>query len=100
MLAEPRMPLPCTGCGYCCLKKTCTFGKARHPDAVEGRCPELIWNGKRYLCGIMDLPRTGDYYRMELRAGAGCVTALNPWRDDVRERSDEEMISIRVDLQD
>jgi hypothetical protein len=32
---------------------------------------------------------------MELRAGAGCVTYLNPWREDVRERSDGEMLAIR-----
>ena len=94
MFVEPRMPVPCVGCGYCCLLKTCTFGKQMHPG-IEGRCPELDWNGGRYVCRIMDLPRTGDYYRMELRAGAGCVTAWNPWRDDVRERSDREMVEIR-----
>ncbi len=88
------------GCGYCCLKKTCTFGAIRHPDSVDGRCPDLHWNGSRYLCGIMDLPRSGDYYRMELRAGAGCVTSLNPWREDVRQRSDEEMRAIRLNTKD
>ncbi len=95
MFTEPRIPKPCVGCGYCCLKKTCTFGAARHPGSEEGRCPELYWNGSRYLCRVMDLPRTGDYYRMELRAGAGCVTSLNPWRVEVRERTDDEMFRIR-----
>lgn len=95
MFAEPRMPTPCVGCGYCCLKNTCTFGIIMHPESNAGRCPELAWNGCRYLCRIMDLTRSGDYYRMELRAGAGCVTVLNPWRGEVRERSDEEMRAIR-----
>jgi len=95
MLAEPRMPVKCVGCGYCCLKKTCTFGVQRHPGSKGGRCPELRWNGRRYLCAIMDASRDGSYYRMELRAGAGCLTTLNPWRQVVRERSDDEMFEIR-----
>lgn len=95
MFVEPRMPAPCLGCGYCCLKKTCTFGRLNHPEAESGRCPELQWNGKRYVCGIMSDPRSGDYFRMELRAGQGCVTASNPWRQEIRERSDEEMLHIR-----
>jgi hypothetical protein len=98
MFVEPTMPITCVGCGYCCFEKTCTFGKLRYPKEMDGRCPELKWNGKRYRCGMMDLPRTGYYYRMELRAGAGCVTSLNPWRDDVRERTDEEISELRSGL--
>ena len=84
---------PCTGCGYCCITQTCTFGVSLHPEALGERCPELQWTGERYICRLMTVKgRMGDFYRMELRCGNGCVSSANPWRGDVRERSraDEE----------
>lgn len=36
----------------------------------------------------------GQFYRMELRCGNGCVSSQNPWRADVRERTPEEMAAI------
>jgi hypothetical protein len=81
----------CVGCGYCCIKNTCTFGRYRHPEAEGRRCPELFWNGKRYVCRMMDLPRMGDFYRDQLQVGDGCASYLNPWREEVRERREDEI---------
>jgi hypothetical protein len=85
----------CVGCGFCCVTRTCTFGVSRHPDALDWVCPELHWNGQRYICRLMQVEgRMGQFYRTELRCGNGCVSTLNPWRTDVRERTPEEIASI------
>lgn len=87
------MARQCVGCGYCCIRGMCTYGRCRHPEAAkEGRrCPELHWNGKRYVCRMMDLPGMGSFYRTELQVGGGCASYLNPWRNDVRERREDEI---------
>jgi len=71
----------------------CTFGRYRHPEAAQNgeRCRELYWSGKRYLCRMMDLPKIGDFYRGQLQVGDGCASHMNPWRDDIRERRDDEI---------
>ncbi|HOD35087.1 MAG TPA: hypothetical protein PLR20_05490 [Syntrophales bacterium] len=85
---------PCVGCGYCCVARTCTFGVSRHPEALDRVCPELQWNGRRYICKLMQIEgRTGSFYRMELRCGNGCVSQ-NPWRRDVRERTPDEIAAV------
>jgi hypothetical protein len=74
---------PCVGCGYCCLKVRCVVSMAVYPDLeAEGRCPALVWDGKRYLC---DLARNLQYY-MAIHAGEGCCSSLNNWRQDVKYR--------------
>ena len=57
-------------------------------------CPELHWNGQRYICKLMQIQgRMGYFYRMELRCGNGCVSQ-NPWRRDVRERTPGEIAAV------
>jgi hypothetical protein len=74
---------PCLGSGYCCLKAQCVASVRLH--GVQERCPELQWDGTRYLCGLM-LGEEGEYYRRDLYAGAGCSSPLSGWRQDVRFR--------------
>jgi len=81
----------CVGCGYCCIRNTCTYGLHRHPDARGRQCPELVWTGQRYICQMMDLPdNMGVFYRELLQAGRGCRSYLNPWRHDIKRRNGDE----------
>jgi hypothetical protein len=92
MLREPQEKIPCIGCGYCCMRNTCTFGVALHPDRREEPCPELEWNGRRYVCRLMARPgRMADFYKSELQSGGGCRSFENPWRQEVRERKAGEV---------
>ena len=77
----------CVGCGFCCLKAKCDAAMRIHPSAT--RCPELAWNGKRYVCHLATLPgQLGFDYREELHIGAGCCCAMNTWRLDVKNRNE------------
>lgn len=76
-------PLPCVGCGWCCLDNPCevsqqAFGYVR-------RCPALKWTGARYVCGLVLEPRPGVDLT-PLFVGQGCCARHNAWRNDVRER--------------
>jgi len=85
----------CVGCGYCCARQTCTFGRQRHPVAAGKLCPELAWNGSRYICTMMTLPgMMTAFYREQLQAGLGCRSYHNPWRSDVRKRTEEEIAAV------
>ncbi|MDD2671952.1 MAG: hypothetical protein PHG91_13715 [Syntrophales bacterium] len=89
MLREVQEILPCVGCGYCCFERICTFGAVRHPEFKGVVCPELEWNGVRYVCKIMSpQEKLSDFYRTELQTGQGCRFYLNPWRNNVRIRKD------------
>jgi hypothetical protein len=95
MLRTDEEHRPCVGCGYCCIRQTCTFGIQRHPDAVGRICPELEWNGKRYLCRAMKAPGTmTTFYRELLQAGLGCRSYLNPWRKEVKVRTKADLPKI------
>ncbi|MCX5834460.1 MAG: hypothetical protein NTV99_08120 [Deltaproteobacteria bacterium] len=86
---------PCVGCGYCCITRTCTFGVSRHPRSRHQVCPELSWNGHCYICNLVQVQgRMRDFYREELRCGNGCASYLNPWRRDVRERTQEDVAAL------
>ena len=90
MLREPVEKQSCVGCGYCCIRNTCTYGVAKHPRDRDKTCPELSWTGVRYTCKLMAADnRLADFYRRELQAGGGCRSYLNPWRQDVRERKED-----------
>ncbi len=92
MIRQTEQKSSCVGCGYCCMRQTCTFGRQRHPRATGDVCPELTWNGKRYICRMMTLSdRMTAFYREQLQAGLGCRSYCNPWRSDVRERSKAEL---------
>ncbi|HOK06904.1 MAG TPA: hypothetical protein PK836_06200 [Syntrophales bacterium] len=91
MLREENQYYPCVGCGYCCIRQTCTFGVQLHPESWDRTCPELFWDGGRYRCRLlMDGDPRGDFYRDLLQAGQGCRSHGNPWRRDVRPREGEK----------
>ncbi|MFB3924515.1 MAG: hypothetical protein ACE14T_00545 [Syntrophales bacterium] len=96
MIREQEEKRPCVGCGWCCIRNTCTFGVAKHPHDRDKICPELHWNGRRYICKLMSgTGRMADFYRRELQAGGGCRSHQNPWRDDIRERKEEAVNPVR-----
>ena len=98
MLREDVAEVSCVGCGYCCIRNTCTFGVAKHPHDRERICPELEWTGARYTCKLMTpANKLADFYRRELQAGGGCRSFNNPWRNDIRERAEEEAVPVRGD---
>jgi len=70
----------CVGCGYCCITAKCSIGLFLYGQ--NGRCPALKWNGRRYLCELVDL------FKDALAIGAGCCAPLNTWREKVRERKE------------
>jgi len=94
MLREPAEKVPCVGCGYCCIRNTCAFGVALHPHDRDKNCPELEWTGARYVCKLMGAHPLADFYRQELQSGGGCRSFNNPWRQNVRPRTDEEAQAI------
>jgi len=79
----------CVGCGYCCITATCSIGLYLY--GLNVRCPALKWNGKRYLCELVDL------YKNALAIGEGCCAPLNTWRERVRDR--QEIFYQYYDLQ-
>ncbi|MCX7635646.1 MAG: hypothetical protein N2Z74_07875 [Syntrophales bacterium] len=82
---------PCVGCGYCCIRRTCAYGISLHPQGGEQACPELRWTGRRYVCRLMERQDgMGAFYRDLLKAGQGCRSHANPWRQDVRCRDGEK----------
>ncbi|MCX5857794.1 MAG: hypothetical protein NTZ57_07810 [Deltaproteobacteria bacterium] len=98
MLREDVAEVSCVGCGYCCIRNTCTFGVAKHPHDRERICPELEWTGARYTCKLMaPTNKLADFYRTELQAGGGCRSFNNPWRNDIRERAEDEAVPVRGD---
>lgn len=76
------MAKDCKGCGYCCLKGQCIYSVRKYGN--QKRCPALIWNKKRYMCGlVMDDPSL----RIGLAIGEGCSSTLfNEWRDNIQYR--------------
>ena len=76
----------CVGCGYCCMKAVCVVGQFFHPDAKNGKCPELYWDeGKSmYRCKCSNF---GEKITSELYFGLGCSSSLNTWRRNVRPRA-------------
>ncbi len=78
----------CVGCGFCCIKTPCHVAMRLYPGVKH--CPQLQWNGSRYVCGLMILADPlGAEYRKQLYAGAGCCCTLNDWRRDVKKREVE-----------
>jgi hypothetical protein len=79
---------PCVGCGFCCLQAMCSiginvYGRAKYP------CPYLIWSKKdnRYWCR---LALNDVLYADMIHADQGCCSPLNTWRNDVRERKEDD----------
>lgn len=79
-------PLPCVGCGWCCLDHPCDQSIHRH--GYTDRCPELFWSADaaRYLCAMAMDAAAGAYIREVQRMGEGCCAPQNRWRTDVKQR--------------
>ena len=85
-MIEDLKPSPCVGCGYCCQKAPCEVAVRIYGPV--NKCPELKWNGSRYVCRLMTLDgNLGFKYRKEIYANEGCCSSLNSWRKDVKERN-------------
>jgi len=70
---------PCIGCGFCCLQAQCGVSYAAY--GKRSRCPQLMWNGNRYVCGF------AAQYFDSLFIGEGCCSNLNSWRrEPLKER--------------
>jgi len=81
---EPGLPpLPCLGCGWCCLDNPCEVSHAAY--GYTPRCPALEWTGTRYVCGLVLRPREGVDLA-PLFVGQGCCARHNPWRAEVKKR--------------
>ena len=77
-------PLPCLGCGWCCLDNPCEVSHSVYGYAP--RCPALVWTGTRYACDLVLNPQPGVDLG-PLFVGEGCCARHNPWRLDVKKRS-------------
>ena len=90
---EPPLTIrKCVGCGYCCIKTPCDVARRLYPGVRS--CPQLLWieEDNRYKCGLMMISGPiGVEYKKELYAGAGCCSALNSWRQDVKKRDNLDM---------
>ncbi len=71
----------CIGCGYCCIKAQCIPGQEHY--GRHDVCPGLYWNGRRYLCRLIEESETA---RAMLQVDEGCCRPLNHWRRDVWQR--------------
>lgn len=72
----------CVGCGYCCITAQCVPSVMVYN--IKERCPDLIWNGSRYICRLID--KIPDMNKV-LAIGEGCCSPLfNTWRTNVTER--------------
>lgn len=86
---RPIVTVPCVGCGYCCKKVQCQGSLFKHGKMQT--CPELQWNGKRYIC------KQAKAWEGELDIGGGCCASLfNSYREAMingegREITFEEM---------
>ena len=72
----------CVGCGFCCWKVTCEFGKT---NEETGYCKELYWNEdqKKYRCKLIEADAV---IKDRLYVDEGCCMGLNSWRKEVKER--------------
>lgn len=76
-------PLPCVGCGWCCLDNPCEVSQQVY--GYVPRCPALVWTGARYVCDLVAHPVAGVDLT-PLFVGQGCCARHNAWRRDVRKR--------------
>ena len=77
------MMLKCIGCGYCCWEAPCSTAMELHgPIKI---CPELVWDGRRYRCKIIDLRREKGL------ANEFCCRPLNKWRLSIKQRKHNEI---------
>jgi hypothetical protein len=53
--AKPPVGAPCNGCGICCAIAPCPLSRFLLGHR-EGRCPALVWQQDRYVCGLVVAP--------------------------------------------
>jgi len=79
----------CVGCGYCCIKATCSAGQRLYGETRP--CPALRWDEveNRHFCKLCEFGGIlGETYREELAVGAGCCMSLfNEWRENLQDRT-------------
>jgi len=85
----------CIGCGFCCRKAPCQIAQRIHGSGIT-ECPELQWNGSRWICGAVHRARgpLADQYRRELAIGAGCCCGLNDYRQRGYPPTPEELAPV------
>jgi hypothetical protein len=54
--AKVALGAPCNGCGVCCLTEPCPLGVLLS-GRRSGACDALRWDGERYRCGALTVPR-------------------------------------------
>lgn len=79
----------CVGCGFCCIKSPCMTSKRIYGNGIR-ECPELEWDGKRYICKLCFEDILGEIYREELFIGTGCSSNLNSWRKEIIPRREKD----------
>lgn len=78
--------LACVGCGYCCQKVLCGWGRMYHEDTGgAGPCPELVQNKNgMYRCGLYR--RVSAKRRVEMKRDLAIGTeCCSPLFNDQRE---------------
>ena len=80
---------PCIGCGYCCISVPCDTSRRIYSNGVT-QCPELEWNGERYICKLTT-GHLSERYKEELYIGKGCCSNLNSWRKEVKPRREVDL---------
>lgn len=85
-MGDPLEPLPCVGCGWCCLRDPCNVSHQLY--GYQKKCPALFWDeaDNRYKCKLAMDPELGAEYRKALFVGEGCCARHNNWRNDVKKR--------------
>jgi hypothetical protein len=78
------MKAPCSVALYCHTPAEMGWKESEYlkPTSEYKGCPELEWNGERYVC-----KQAFEPYAKILGIGLGCCSALNTWRKNVRERT-------------
>jgi hypothetical protein len=86
MTRRKKLEYECVGCGFCCLEVLCDTAIEKH-GYIEP-CPELFWNGTRYLCKL--LPENKKHQKV-IEFGTGCACP-NTCRLDIRPRTREDLM--------
>lgn len=72
------MVAECMGCGYCCCKAVCAFGRLRGAP-VEAPCSFLTYRDGRHWCALV---KQEPVAKSHMAIGAGCSSSLfNDWRN-------------------
>lgn len=81
---KPVYGAPCNGCGICCAAAPCPVAFV-FLFQFRGKCRALLWQGDRYVCGMVFSPdhyvklitgrwreSGGRFFASRIASGAGC----------------------------